>query len=295
MYDIIGDIHGEAERLNALLNRLGYGLNQGIYQHPERKAVFLGDFINKGPDTKVVLQTVMPMVEAGTAYAVAGNHELNLLGFFQKNAQGQYIRPHTAKNKAQLAPTFLAFDQEEALLKEYMEWMKTLPLFLELDGLRIVHGFWHQPSINYMQQQHPSCQLDDSLLHAMVPGSHIRQAVEELLVGIKLELPDSLREEAFKAKWWKIGKSVCYNELAIRPDLSLNNPRISFQTVDNEAYQYPEHAPPLFFGHYNLPENPRVLAHNYTCLDFSPEDKPLITAYRWDGETQLKKDKLVYV
>ncbi|WPP52926.1 metallophosphoesterase [Catalinimonas niigatensis] len=295
MYDIIGDIHGEATGLHTLLAALGYRLSGGIYRHPGRKAVFLGDFINKGSDTRTVLQTVRAMVESGAAYAIAGNHELNLAGFFQKHARGEYIRPHTEKNRAQHAPTFADFAHEESLLQEYIAWMKTLPLFLELDGLRVVHAFWHQSSIAYLRQYYPSCRMDDRLLYDMVPGSAAAQAAEELLVGIKLELPPSLGGAPFKTKWWEIGRSYHYRPLNIRPDPALGNPVISTKDIQESAYQYPEDAIPLFFGHYNLAGKPYLLAHNYACLDFNLESRPLVVAYRWDGESRLENNKFVYV
>ena len=50
MFDIIGDIHGHADKLEELLNNLGYSKLHGVYQHPDnRKVVFLGDYIDRGP------------------------------------------------------------------------------------------------------------------------------------------------------------------------------------------------------------------------------------------------------
>ena len=79
MYDLIGDIHGHADELVRLLELLGYEKNQGTYRHTERKVIFLGDFIDRGPEIRQVLETVRPMVEAGHALAVMSNHELNAL------------------------------------------------------------------------------------------------------------------------------------------------------------------------------------------------------------------------
>ncbi|MFO1021594.1 MAG: hypothetical protein U0903_12990 [Planctomycetales bacterium] len=49
MYDLIGDVHGYANELVALLEALGYRRTGGVYAHPERKVIFLGDFIDRGP------------------------------------------------------------------------------------------------------------------------------------------------------------------------------------------------------------------------------------------------------
>ena len=76
MYDLIGDIHGYADELVQLLETLGYQKAQGVYGHPERKVIFLGDFIDRGPKIRQVLEIVRPMVEEGNALAVMGRREL---------------------------------------------------------------------------------------------------------------------------------------------------------------------------------------------------------------------------
>lgn len=295
MYDIIGDVHGEVDKLHMLLALLGYRYTEAGYYHPQRKAIFVGDFINKGAASREALEIVRSMLARDAAHAVAGNHELYLIGFFHKHAHGEYIREHTEKNISQHASTFSSFGQDREALMDYVRWMQTLPLFLELPGIRIVHAYWHRHSIDFIKQHYPQTCLDDEMLRAMVPGSEIAQAVEELLVGLKLPLPPSSATPSFKAKWWQVGKTHHYHELAIRPDSTLGNPPISYGNTKPEAYHYPEGDVPLFFGHYNLPGKPRLLAHNYTCLDYNLEDEPLLVAYRWDGEARLSHDKLVYV
>ena len=75
--DIVGDIHGEIDALNRLLNVLGYDA-QGY--HPEqRKLIFVGDLCDRGVDSFAVIQYVKTLIEYGNAQCVLGNHELNLL------------------------------------------------------------------------------------------------------------------------------------------------------------------------------------------------------------------------
>ena len=77
-FDIIGDIHGCRAELETLLSRLGYEAQ--TRRHPDgRKAVFLGDLVDRGPDTPGVLRLVMSMVEAGSALCVPGNHDIKLM------------------------------------------------------------------------------------------------------------------------------------------------------------------------------------------------------------------------
>ena len=70
MYDLVGDIHGHATELWQLLEELGYREHDGSYRHANRKMVFVGDFIDRGPQIREVLQTVRPMIDGGSALAV---------------------------------------------------------------------------------------------------------------------------------------------------------------------------------------------------------------------------------
>ena len=94
-YDIIGDIHGYATTLKTLLITLGYNEQGGAYRHPERQVIFLGDFIDRGPEIRETLETVRAMVDGGSALAVMGNHEFNALAYHAPDGQGYYLRKHT--------------------------------------------------------------------------------------------------------------------------------------------------------------------------------------------------------
>ena len=80
-FDIIGDVHGCATELESLLDQLGYRRDDaGVFRHPDdRKAVFLGDLVDRGPRVPDVLRIAMAMVDAGSALAVPGNHDLKLV------------------------------------------------------------------------------------------------------------------------------------------------------------------------------------------------------------------------
>lgn len=89
-FDIIGDVHGCYDELEILLNQLGYiPGDQGVLHHPDgRKAVFVGDLVDRGPKTPEVLQLVMDMVSAGTGLCVIGNHDAKLM----KKLRGRDVR-----------------------------------------------------------------------------------------------------------------------------------------------------------------------------------------------------------
>jgi polynucleotide kinase-phosphatase len=83
-FDIIGDIHGCFNELQTLLERLGYAVSKAdsgfaVLPPAGRKAVFLGDLVDRGPNTPDVLRLVMNMVKSGTALCVPGNHDVKLL------------------------------------------------------------------------------------------------------------------------------------------------------------------------------------------------------------------------
>ena len=109
-YHIIGDIHGHADKLEQLLQHLGYQNENGAYQHSDAKVVFLGDFIDRGPHQRRVIDIVRPMVEKGHAHAVMGNHEFNAICYHTLHPEtADPLRPHNEHNTG----------QHEAFLKEY--------------------------------------------------------------------------------------------------------------------------------------------------------------------------------
>jgi protein phosphatase len=79
-FDIIGDVHGCCGELEQLLQLLGYERNDGRpWAHPGgRKAIFVGDLVDRGPRIVDTLKTVMSMSQAGTALSVPGNHDIKL-------------------------------------------------------------------------------------------------------------------------------------------------------------------------------------------------------------------------
>ncbi|MFD7921420.1 polynucleotide kinase-phosphatase [Streptomyces sp. NPDC059740] len=126
-FDIIGDVHGCATELETLLARLGYVDGS----HPEgRTAVFVGDLVDRGPDTPGVLRRVMSMVAAGDALCVPGNHE-NKLG---RHLAGRRVQ-HThglAETVAQLA------EEDDAFRARVREFVEGLVSHYVLDGGRLV-------------------------------------------------------------------------------------------------------------------------------------------------------------
>lgn len=136
-FDVIGDVHGCRGELEALLAKLGYiltrdGRGRAVdAAHPEgRKAIFVGDLVDRGPDSPGVLRLVMGMVDAGNAMAVPGNHEAKLV----RALQGRKVqRSHG------LAETLEQLEAEDADFRARVErFCDGLVSHLVLDGGRLV-------------------------------------------------------------------------------------------------------------------------------------------------------------
>jgi len=136
-FDIVGDVHGCREELEALLTRLGWDLDRDAAgrpmgaKHPEgRTAVFVGDLVDRGPDSPGVVRLVMGMVAAGTALCVAGNHEAKLL---------RKLRGRNVKVAHGLAETLAQLEAEDpAYIDNMTRFLDSLISHYVLDDGRLV-------------------------------------------------------------------------------------------------------------------------------------------------------------
>ncbi len=113
-FDIIGDVHGCYDELHSLLTSLGYEINSDFKaHHPEgRKAVFLGDLVDRGPKIPEVLKLVMSMTASGDALAVPGNHDTKLMR--KLRGRDVQITHGLAESLHQLEPEAPEFKEEVA-------------------------------------------------------------------------------------------------------------------------------------------------------------------------------------
>jgi hypothetical protein len=119
-YDVIGDVHGHADALRRLLITLGYteSKSHDLFRHDTRKAIFVGDFVDRGPDQRKVIRIARNMCEAGTASAVLGNHEFNAIAWATPNGEGGFLRDHSEKNKRQHVEFLRQLDEGSAELND---------------------------------------------------------------------------------------------------------------------------------------------------------------------------------
>ena len=300
MYDIIGDIHGRADELEALLLKLGYRQQGTVYHHPERKAIFVGDFIDGKGQHKKTIDICRSMVEQGTALAVMGNHEFNAICYSIPDGSGDYLRPHNEKNIRDHAEFIAEFPPGSHQHQETIDWFKRLPLFLDLGELRIIHAVWHYPSfeITVPWLDDNNCLIPDAFALASDKSHPLYHAIEHLLKGIELALPEGFsfndkkgnRRTAARIRWWD-EQATHWSDAtigtgdAVLPNLPL--PELRYRYRDTV---------PLFVGHYWMNGNPGTLSDHVACVDYSvarPGGK--LAAYRWYGEQKLDPNNFVWV
>ena len=96
MYDLIGDIHGHATELKALLTQMDYQEDNDTWRHPNgRKVIFLGDFVGRGPEQVETVEIAREMVKSDRALALMDNREFNAVP-----GQRQTPKRRTPKNLA---------------------------------------------------------------------------------------------------------------------------------------------------------------------------------------------------
>lgn len=304
--DIIGDIHGCNLTLSSLLSELGYRQdNEGIYHHAERKAVFLGDFIDRGPGQREVISIVKGMRDLGSALSVMGNHEYNAIAYATVDeVTGTHLRPHSDKNAKQHRAFLDAYEDDEDAYTSVIEWFKTLPLWLDLGEIRIIHACWDKDNIEkILGYQDGNTMLTDKLLHTSC-DKHSWQfdAIETILKGKEIPLPEGKHfhdkdgnvRRNMRMRWWdRFAKT--YKQAFFGPDNALAH--IPDDEISGDyTIDYAHEEAPVFLGHYWMEGRPDLLAPNIACTDYSvAKAGGKLVAYRWDGEKRLDNNKFVSV
>lgn len=302
-FDIIGDVHGQAEKLELLLREMGYRNRSGAYRHPSRKAIFVGDYIDRGPRQVDTCKLVRGMVEGDSALAILGNHEFNAIAWHTPDRTGEedgtFLRPRHgdlgAKNRHQ-HQHFLSEVEGTPLHDEIVDWFLTLPLWLDLPELRVVHACWHE---SYIAELAPLLGSDHNLtselmIRASRSDDPVFCAVEGLTKGLEISLPDGYaffdkdghERSNVRIRWWDEAGSS-YQDLALMPEkLRTTLPDIAVPTANRPVYDQQK---PVFFGHYWMQGQPALQSPKMACVDYSAGNGGPLVAYRWDGEECLNQ------
>jgi hypothetical protein len=307
-YDLIGDVHGCARTLEHLLDTLGYRRQGGVWRHPSRQAVFLGDIIDRGPRIREALHIVHGMVEAGQAWCIMGNHEFNALGWVTPALPGtgkDYVRQHTPRHQRLIQATLDQFAQYPADWEDFLAWFYELPLFVDAGRFRLVHACWDSNLINPLRQVFPDGCVDQHFVQASsVNHSFAATVFDRLLRGTDMRLPggmaitggDGLTRAFFRTKFWEDDPKT-YGDVVFQPDaLPEAVARTPLSPGDKQSLlRYGPDEPLLFVGHYWRSGRPAPIRPNLACVDYSAVLYGKLVAYRLDDETTVDPAKFVWV
>lgn len=291
IYDIIGDIHGQADKLIGLLYQLGYHHDGQSFVAPHgHQAIFIGDFLDRGNRQLDTLKIVFDMLDDQQALAIMGNHEYNALAYATKHHHtDEYLRPHTPHNTAQhqafLDEVCFGTDLHQYWLNRLYE----LPLWLELDTLICVHACFDKRAMDCLSSLLDNNCLTPEILHiTSTPQSSEFVALERLLKGIEMPLPEGIsmtdktgiiRQQA-RVKWWINN----WQQKPINTTLFADNlPAIKPTHLSKNLLGFDIDTPkPIFIGHYWLDGTPRLRSYQAACVDYSAGKDGFLTAYQFD-------------
>ncbi|RKF13080.1 metallophosphoesterase [Roseovarius spongiae] len=292
-WNVIPDIHADIKRLENTLEQLGN----------DAPIAFLGDFIDAGKnanrsDDAAVLTLVRNLIDDQNAVAVMGNHELNAILFHTLGEDGAPLRERSEKNTDQHRSFIRQFGVSTPQAQVWADWFLTLPLWHELDGLRLVHAYWGQAEIDLIEKRRPNGVLAvEDLAEIAAEETAFAKAVKALTNGPEMRLPAGVRFHDFKGyprdhvriAWWRSG-ARSWREAALSVTDLDELPDEPFPE-NGVVPLYPPDGPPVLTGHYKMTGAPCIETPRAACLDYP--DTPC--AYLWRGEPELCQDNLVTI
>lgn len=141
-FDIIGDVHGCYDELLELLEKLGYERadEDGALRHPDgRRAVFVGDLVDRGPGVTQVARLVMRNVAAGQAFCAPGNHDIKLM----RALEGRHVHiAHGLQESLNQIAALPTPEERENFQRDFVTFIHQIPpyLWLEDGGLVVAHA-----------------------------------------------------------------------------------------------------------------------------------------------------------
>lgn len=313
-YDVIGDMHGHLVALEQLLAEMGYTCTDGVWSHPTRVAVFVGDMVDRGAAQVGLVCTVMRMVAAGSALVCIGNHEYNAVAWATPfecppgsnggNSGRSHCRDHNEKNWLQHRAFLEQVVEDSSTHHEFRDWFSSLPLWLDLQlgdaRLRVVHACWHEESMQVLRGLMPDGHLTtDAVVATSVKGSPEYEALEIVLKGPEvcmgdryyLDHSDTPRCKA-RVRWWD-ATATTLDRLALIPKGACTPEGEPFPPLPATPVEgVPRYTGdvPVIVGHYWEKVPVALYSDLVASTDYSLARNGPAVAYRWDGEQVLTAD-----
>jgi len=287
-YDIIGDIHGNVKPLRALLKQMGYKERGRVFAHPRRRAIFVGDILNRGPEIRGAVQLVRSMVENGSAILLLGNHELYAL---YNHSFPDETDSFATKARRHLAETLWQYRKNETEWNDTLEWLSHRPLWFAEPGLHIVHACWDLGAMRPLKGR----RLKPDDFYSLTSRRFL--ALRRILEGPNLVAPAAMTPESkprsFRVKWWLDAQSTWAN--CGYPAQSDLPPTLLPWLVRRRFSLHSPKFPPTFFGHYGFLKKIDLIKPNLACVDMGCVKGGPLVAYRWNGERELAKERFEWV
>jgi len=320
MYDVIGDVHAYYAELCALFEamRYRYDPTEHIFIPPYgRKALFIGDYVDRGPENKRVVTLARNMTRKGYAHALMGNHEFNAILWTIKDPyqEGKFLRGHSSEN-ARLHQTFLdEANTDPEFYEMAIEWFKTLPIYLSHNKRHFVHACWHLEALHSLQHS-KSVTLDNRLtqkgwMTSARPHSDDLISIETLLKGPEERMASGLfyrdahgnRRRRARIAWWQENaktfgeaySSIPSEDPLVQLPYTPSEPHALSQRI-REALQALPQDEKIFIGHIWRDGVPMPLSRSVCCVDYGvakPSGK--LVAYQDDDHEGFSLANYIWV
>ncbi|MDG1048640.1 MAG: metallophosphoesterase [Planctomycetota bacterium] len=315
--DIIGDVHGQAGKLERLLARMGYEEGERGWSHPTRRAVFVGDLVDgAGPRQVDAVEIARQMADSGSALVIAGNHEFNAVAWYLGvRRDDREDGGEGGKNYKQHRRFLEEVGERSARHGEIIEWFMSLPLWLEFPsdwlgfgserGLRIVHACWDASAQATLCSEYGTTpRMSERLVRsASIEGSREWRAVEHLLKGPEVPVAPAYQDKGghprdhARFRWWDREAGTLDRAVQL-PGGTLTAagapyPTLPAEPIDPPVPPYSDDEPPVLYGHYWMTGVTTRTGRRTACVDYSAGKGGKLVAYRWRGESQFDDSNFV--
>ena len=189
----------------------------------------------------------------------------------------------------------------------------SLPLWLNLGGIRVVHACWHEPSMRAVETALGSNHFSsrEQIVLATKDGDPLHRAIEVLLKGPEIDLgarglppyfgKDGHPRTKARVAWWRDQASTLRDLAVMDKNFKTESGETYPPLPDREAsatersFSYRGDVP-VFYGHYWRTGQPKAgfdFTERTACVDFSAINSGKLAAYRWDGESEIQQGNYV--